>query len=754
MQSKYASRRSRRVNRALAVLGSTASFVATAQTPPAETTPPSPDSTVLAPVRATAQQTDTYTVKETAAAAKLALTPRETPQSVTVMTRERLDDQKLQTLREVLDNTPGIYSTQYDTERVVFFSRGFQVDTLMYDGVPAMPSLGIQSLNDFIDSAPYERIEIVRGATGLMTGAGNPAASINLVRKHADSRTPTMSVDLTIGSWSDRRIDLDGSTPLNSDGSVRFRGVAAYEEQKSYQNLYEKQSYVLYGVVDADLSARTRLSLGYDFIDSQPNSPTWGSFPMVFSDGSLTNWDRSITTSTDWASWNRQVQTFFGELQHEFDNGWKARGTLSHRRFKEETKLFYIDAFTDTYTYIDQGVPVTVPATFLDPVTGLGGVPYAYRSQNRTLENSLDVYASGPFELAGRKHEVVVGYNATRSKNTGTEQAADPATMSAIGNFFQWNGSYAEPEWGDATLSSSVKTEQDAIYTVARFSLADSWKLIGGARFARWSIDSYDVYGAPQNTQYDYKKVIPYAGLIWDFAPQFSLFTSYTGIFKPQDARDINGNFLDPIEGKSIELGIKGEHFDRQLNTSFTVFDTRQDNVATQAIQADGTPYPDFPTNQGGGQRSVGADGTKTRGFEAEASGRLARNWRGAIGLTHYTVQDAAGEDIRTFAPQTMVRLFTTWDPKVWVEGLTLGAGVNWQSGTRTTIHAPNGEIEFNQKAYTLVSLMARYQFSPMVAVQFNANNVTDKKYYVLDEFDNTSYGAPANYTLSLRLSY
>lgn len=749
MQSK---RPPRRATRALAFLGSTASFVAVAQTTPPADTPAPPEGAVLAPVRATAQQPDNYTVKETAAAAKLALTPRETPQSVTVITRERLDDQKLQTLREVLDNTPGIYSTQYDTERVVFFSRGFQVDTLMYDGVPAMPSLGINSLNDFIDSAPYERIEIVRGATGLMTGAGNPAASINLVRKHADSRTPTMSVDLTVGSWQDRRIELDGATPLNSDGSVRFRGVAAYQEQQSYQNLYEKQSYVLYGVVDADLSARTRVSLGYDFIDSQPNSPTWGSFPMVFSDGSFTNWDRSVTTSTDWASWNRQVQTFFGELQHESDNGWKARGTLSHRRFKEETKLFYIDAFSDTYTYIDDntGLPVVVPATFLDPVTGLGGVGYAYRSQARTIENSLDVHATGPFELAGRKHELVVGYNGTRSKTTSTEQSPTSA-LAPVGNFFEWNGSYPEPEWGDATLASDIKTDQDAIYTVARFSLADSWKLIGGARFARWSIDSYDVYGAPQYSKYDYKKLIPYAGLIWDFAPQFSLFSSYTGIFKPQSELDVNGNFLDPIEGESIELGIKGEHFDRQLNTAFTVFETRQDNVAGQAYQADGTPYPDFPD---GTRRSVGVDGTKTRGFEAEASGRLARNWRGAIGLTHYVVQDAGGNDIRTFAPQNMVRLFTTWDPKGWVDGLTVGAGVNWQSSTSTTINAPGGQVEFKQKAYSLVSLMARYQFSPLVAVQFNAYNVFDKKYYVLDEFDNTSYGAPANYSVSMRLSY
>ena len=79
------------------------------------------------------------------------------------------------------------------------------------------------------------------------------------------------------------------------------------------------------------------------------------------------------------------------------------------------------------------------------------------------------------------------------------------------------------------------------VYAAARLSLTDSLKLIGGSRYGRWKIDSFYVYDSPTTSKYDYTKAIPYAGLVWDVLPEFSVFTSYTGIFKPQSSRDING---------------------------------------------------------------------------------------------------------------------------------------------------------------------------------------------------------------------
>lgn len=682
-------------------------------------------------VNVAAPQAEGYVVNESSSATKLNLSPRETPQSMTIITRERLDDQDLTSMRQVLDNTPGIYSNAYDTERVLFYSRGFLVDTLMYDGVPAISSFNTSSIDETLDTAPYERIEIVRGATGLMSGTGNPAASVNLVRKHADSREPTISLDLTAGSWHNLRAAIDASMPLNTDGSIRGRFVAVAEDTESYQALYEKQTYVLYGIIDADLSPDTRVSVGFDYQDNRPRSNTWGSFPLFLSDGHLQDWPHSVTTATDWTYWNRKTQTVFGELNHTFDSGWVLHSILSSRTYKEDMELFYVFGFPD-------------------PTTGLGLDPYASKSQGKIVENGLDVYASGPFQFAGRKHDLIAGFNVSRAKNTGTENLP-VGVLPPPGNFFEWDGSYPRPEFAPGTPLNDIKTNQEAVYAAARFSVADPLHVIAGARYAWWKVDSFYIYDLPVNSKYEAAEVIPYAGLVWDFLPQFSAFASYTGIFKPQNNRDINGHYLDPVDGRSMELGVKGEHFDRRLNTAITVFDTRQNNVAEPVLDpVTGIPVllPD------GSDASQAADGIRTRGVEVEVAGRLTSELQASLGWTYYQIQDAQGERARTFIPSTLLRLFATWEPRRIVEHLTLGAGVNWQSSTSTEVASPAGITTLHQSSVAQVALMARYQFTPSLSVQFNGNNILDKKYYVLDQFDNTYYGAPANYSLTMRVTY
>ncbi len=725
----------------LLAIGSSLAVAAAAQTSAAGTTDKpqeaTPASAAADTVTVTDRRSEGYTAKELSSATGLALSPRETPQSMTVMTRERMDDQNLTAVRQVLDNTPGIYSNSYDTERVLFWSRGFLVDALMYDGLPAVPNFSTGSIDETLDTAPYERIEIIRGATGLMTGTGNPAAAVNLVRKHANSRTATGALELTAGSWSNLRAMIDVQTPLNAEGTVRARFVGVGEDTESYQDLYSKATYVAYGIIDADLSPATRVSFGFDYQNNRPKANTWGSFPMFLADGQRTDWPTSVTTAADWAYWNRKTQTVFAEANHRFDSGWTLRGTVSHRRFTEDLEMLYLYGFPD-------------------PATGLGLEPYAYKTQGKITQNELDLQATGPFELGGREHELVIGYNGSRSKNTATVN--DPeSVLPPTGNFFQWDGSYPRPAFGAAMPLNDIDTNQDAAYAVARFSLADPLKFIAGARYLRWEADSFNLYDNPTNGQYDFSQTIPYAGLIWDFLPEWSAFASYTGIYQPQNARDINGRFLDPIEGRSYEIGVKGEHFNRRLNTALTLFETRQNNVAAPVYDANGAPVlrPD------GSSVMAAVDGAKSRGFELEVAGRVTNELQLAFGWTYFSLEDAAGQEMRNFIPRTLVRAFATWEPRQWIERLTLGAGVNWQSGTSATVAAPGPtpadpptSAVVGQSSFAQVSLLARYQFTPNLSVQFNANNIFDKKFYVLDEFDNTSFGAPANYALTMRVSY
>jgi outer membrane receptor for ferric coprogen and ferric-rhodotorulic acid len=136
-----------------AVSASTASFAVHAAD--ATSDPAANEPTTMRKITVADTEANAYTVDSSDSATPLSLSLRETPQSITIVTRARLDDGKLQSLRDVLDSTPGVYSYAYDTERVLFTSRGFDVDNLMYDGVPAATNPNTDSMDETLDTALY-----------------------------------------------------------------------------------------------------------------------------------------------------------------------------------------------------------------------------------------------------------------------------------------------------------------------------------------------------------------------------------------------------------------------------------------------------------------------------------------------------------------------------------------------------------------------------------------------------------------------
>ncbi|PTU30908.1 TonB-dependent siderophore receptor [Stenotrophobium rhamnosiphilum] len=709
------------------------------------------DAQQLPTVVVTGTSETSYTVKDSAASTKLPMSLRETPQSVTIITRERMEDQKLTSIRDVLDNTNGVYTYSWDTERVLFTSRGFIIDNLMYDGVQTAMSADTSSIDDTLDTALYDRIEIVRGATGLMTGAGSPSASVNLVRKHADSKTFEGEAGLSAGMWNNYRGDVDLSLPLTQDGSVRARVVGAYQYNQSYQDLYRRRKPVFYAIVDADITPKTLLSVGYDFQETRARGNTWGSFPMFFSDGTRTDWARSVTTAADWTFWNKRTQSVFAELKHDFDNGWALRSTITHRWKDGEYKLLYFGGFPDRVTGLGLDLG---PDYDQDPGGNPDVISASYFGHETDRLNVLDVYASGPFNLFGRKHELVAGISGSRLTQAGRNLNNVDGGMATPGNFYNWDGSYPEPQYNenpdDIDFTSAVTTQRSA-YTAVRLSLADPLKLIAGVRYTNWKSEG----SATEGASYGAHPFVPYAGLVGDVGMGFSVFGSYTEIFNPQGNRDVSGKYLDPIDGRSVEAGIKGTHLNGRLNTSLTIFDTRQNNVAVPDLDSNGDPIPviGYPNQQA----SIAIDGTRTRGFEVEVAGELARRWNLSLGWSYYNLRDADGNAVNPHIPRTLVRLFTTWSPAGEWSRLTIGGGANWQGSSYvdSLAHpatAPSGHVD--QQGALLVNLMTRYQFTPSLSLQLNGSNLLDRKYYILDNYDNSSYGAPANVSASLNFRF
>lgn len=672
-----------------------------------------------------------YTAGEIAAATRLPLSLRETPQSITVMTRQRMNDQQLNSVQDVLDNTTGVASYQSDSERTSFYSRGFLINNIQYDGIPTVVGdivngSGIGSL----DTAFYDRVEVVRGASGLLTGTGNPSAAINLVRKRP-ARDFSAAASLGAGSWDTYRGMGDISAPLTKDGRIRARLVGTYQDGHSYLDGYKPERKSFYGIVEADLTPDTTVSFGYDYQDITPKGSTWGGLPLWFSDGTQAKYPRSKNYAQDWSRWDNTLKTAFAEIEQRFDNGWKLRAVANQYRADFGAELLGL-----------VGRP--------DRATGLGmypsgAYPVALASEGDSRQNTLDVMASGPFELLGRQHDLVMGVMSSR-RTAGQEDIAPFYAGIAPVDVYALSPAFPRPDFeAMAQIPTRTRIKQTGMYSAARLSLADPLKLIVGGRFS-----SYEIDDAVGGSSLHYKKsgqFNPYAGLIYDINKTYSAYVSYTGIFNPQtDYRDSRGNVLTPSKGRTAELGLKGVYMNGRINASVALFETRLDNAA-QMVAGTYTPS--------GAQAYQGADGTKSHGIELDLQGELARGWNIYAGMAHFTAQDGDGVRLNSQLPRTTAQLFTTYQlPGAWSK-LTLGGGVKWQSRFYKAPNTGTSSLGGDQSPYALVSLMGRYAITKQTNVGVNVNNVFDKKYALQKgDFDTVGYGAPRNVMVTLNYKY
>jgi outer membrane receptor for ferric coprogen and ferric-rhodotorulic acid len=660
------------------------------------------DPTTLDKVVVKGERAEGYSVRRTSAGTRFDLAPREIPQSVSIISHQRIEDQNLDDIIDVLANTTGITSTQSDSERTEFYARGFYIDAYQFDGLPTQMVQNWSYGDSGLDLALYDRVEVVRGATGLLSGAGNPSASVNLIRKHADSAELAGSVSVNVGSWGRTRTTVDVGSALNASGTVRGRVIGSYLDTDGQMDRYNQRKTLGYAVIDADLTPDTQLSVGYDYQQKRANGATWGGFPMLYSDGSRTGYDESFNASPNWTYWDTTSKRAFATLQHAFSNGWKFKVGSTHDETKADDKLFY-PAYYDW----------TTGESNFDRTTGAGISPSAGFYNTERKVTGVDGYIDGPFQLFGREHQFMAGlsYNKRDYANYGdyqvggTGQGWDP-----FASYLDWTGNISEPNWNPLALASEGTITQKAGYAAARLSLADPLKLIIGARYTDWKSEG-------EGADRAHKVTTPYAGLVFDINDTYSTYASYTEIFQPQTARDRNDRYLDPVDGKSYEVGVKGAWFDNRLNASLAVFRIEQDNVA----QVTSEPIIGRP----GEFASIAARGTVSRGFEFEVNGELAPGWNATFGASRYVAKDINGADINTNLPQTALKLFTSYTPQS-LQALTVGGGANWQNRIYYAVPA-YGRIE--QSGYALVSAFVRYRISPEFSVQANLNNLLDKQY-------------------------
>ncbi|WP_081673756.1 TonB-dependent siderophore receptor [Pseudomonas cremoricolorata] len=684
----------------------------------------------------TTEHSGSYTTGSMAVATRLPLSLRQTPQSVSVVTRKRMDDQGMTRLEDALEQVTGVNVMYEGADQVRFYSRGFAMDNLQENGTSSsfqnsVPGMGsAEASSDSPDMALYDRVEVLRGASGLTQGTGEPGGTVNLVRK---APTPTLqaSASLGAGSWDSYRNEIDVSGPLNAEGSLRGRLVTVYQDKQSFVDHVGGDRQVLFGTLAYDLTPSTTLTSGYTWQKSHIVPNLYG-VPMS-TDFSSLPLSRSTFLGASWNAMTFEKNNAFAQIEHHLDDNWKLDGSLNY-----------------TSTHGD-GQFIGV---FGNGVAGVGSDGLARLNNVIRRDNEGDQYAAnlnltGDFPLFARRHELVLGGD--YQKEHYDNRVGILANTAQVDVYSFDPSSLDKPE---VAYRNRYRYDnyQRALYAASRFNLSDDLKLILGSRYSSFYFNgrflNLGTGNEPRSPYREDGKLTPYGGLVWDLSDNVSWYASYTSIFKPQNVVDEGNSPLKPIVGANYETGLKGSYFDGGLNLSAAVFRILQENRAID----NGNPSCVDNCYEAAGK-------VRSQGLELEASGALSERWQVFAGYT-FTRSEyrddvsstiKAGDPYGQWFPKHLLRVYTDYRLAAGGDRWSIGGGLTSQSSTDTT-------RDMYQGGYTLFSANLAYRVDAHTSISLVGNNLTDKTYYLpvsnRHRGGNNFYGEPRNAMLTVKWTY
>ena len=662
--------------------------------------------------------------RESQGATGLNLSVFETPQSLTIIDAEVIDDFALVDINRLLKMSTGINVDSTETDRTYYNSRGFDITSMHVDGI-GIP-FGQLIVGD-LDTAIYEKVEVIRGSNGLITGLGNPSGTVNYVRKRPTNDLDA-NVELSVGRWDEARAVVDLSTPLTESGRWAARVVGAYQDRETWLDHYANDRFVFYGIVDGQLGDAFTVAAGYTRQENNSDGVLWGAVPVIYSDGSPADFDVSTTTTMDWTYWNTLTETSFVELGWQLQDDLQLTTTVTYTDYEEASELFYV--------YWQAG---------LDPDTGLGMFSYPGKFDDTRESLLWDTVLRGGFDAWGQRHDFNLGMSIVDSDSQSLDSGA-LAGFIAMPAFPGWQGQeVSRPDWVDPYEAANGDMQLDRYYGSLRFSVTDAFKLTLGL-----SMVDYENQGVSWGVSTDSTEdgSSPYIGFTWEVLDDLNLYASYSDIYQPQYYLDESLQPLGSAEGRSYELGLK-KQFNNRLLVSLALFRTEQENLQEFVAYSDGDGIDDdFFDDDFDFALYRGID-VESEGIELEVAGEITEGISIQAGYTYLNMEDPNGGDARTFIPRKTFKLLTTWDPAS-LDALSIGMSFRWQDD----IHYDSAFGRISQDSYALLGGFASYRINDSMRISLNADNLLDEKYFNSVKYEQSYYGAPRSYGLSFSWRY
>jgi len=651
---------------------------------------------------------------------------REIPQSVTVITDQRLQDQQLRNMDQVMNQMTGVTRKEAWAKNT-YVSRGFEINDVRYGGGATSSMLDSSRYEDL---AQFDSVGLLRGADGLY-GAGEPGGVINFSYKRPLSQ-PQVKTLTSAGSWDNYRGEFDVTGPLAMDGRLRGRYVGVLEDKRNFVDYDHKKRNLNYVSFEFDASDDTLLFFGASHQRDDLNGVrnTLGRF----SDGSDLGLSRSTNLTTPW-SWNDiENTTVFARLDQQLSDNWKAVANVRHNINRNAQNVVELE-------------------NPIDPATGNGGSWWNNQHDFKTTNTTLDLNLQGSFDAFGHMHDLTVGVDGSKLKSRG-------------GSY--WNFLYDDLIFSP-TLPDRFPTAQNfpdtstdvrkaGAYTSLRIRPVDDLSLIIGGRYTLMEDTEYvGANGQKLNSIDEDRQFVPYYGIVYDLSETTSLYASHAEIYKSQ-ATLLQGpppgsKALEPLTGTNYEVGIKQEIADGKLLASFALYRIEK--------KGEGQIDPDYPRQWGSVTSCcyVGNGYQLSQGFEFELNGEVLPGLQVALGYTYNANENKREGDAR-FSTHTPRHLFKLWTDYRFqrLPALSLGAGViaqseHSESGTVVPLGGSESlDYSFVESGYAIYSARAAYDLDEHWTLALNANNLFDKTYYstVSSTGYGNLYGEPRSFLVSL----
>lgn len=708
------------------------------------------------------QGSGSFAAEAASVASKMPRSLRDTPQSVSVMTSARIEQQNLTEVSTALQQMPGVSSRMIDgISGATFLSRGFEIHTFSFDGggptfYQSMLDANVRGTLETPELAQFDHIEVLRGAAGLFGGVGYPGGIINFQRKRPLDY-PQLVIDLQTGSWNNQRVEVDASLPVAFDGRLRARAVGVTQTRNFFYDTTHEDRKFLYGTIEADIGPDILLRVGGSYRDiSRPGLNATG-LPRYLDGGDL-GWSRDTCLcppSNRYAG--QQAEQF---LAAEWRIGGDRKLALNGTRRTQNT---------DYQAGLAYG----------RIARGKAPEYYLFRSGfvDRNVYMTGDATLSGTARLAGVDAALIAGvdYNDNRSFTMG---------FTSYLGYFAKNGTIADViaaietnddnQNGFAVTGQTTHAKQYAPYARITLPLTEAISIDAGLRKSFYQMDfEYDedrndnavirvLHERPGSIS---GPVHPSFSISYKATPRLTAHLSYGKIFQPLALLNDDFELLPSLSGTSYEFRLHRANTAGSLNMSAAFYYERLHN---------------FPAYVAGSFRPQccyeAVDSARSYGLDLELAGEVRRGWQvqASYNWNRNTYDRGVGvQRLETQQPEHQIKLWTSYAVGGAHAGWSIGGGVrieskrysgrdNCQRFDVSLFCVPDGiadslpPIEFSQPLYAVADIRIGRRFGANLEAALVIKNITDTRYYATatSPLFGNYFGEPRSFVLSLKARF